>query len=190
VSNETKTRILESAWTLVNERGIGVPMGEIAAAAGVTRQLVYVHFASRAGLLVAMTRHHDARSGFRERALATRERPPAEALEALIRAWCEYVPQILPVALALESALIAGEDGAAAWRDRMGELHQAFRFATRRLEAEGLLAAGWTADHAADWAWAQVQPSTFLHLVGERGWTAEEYVRRATATIVGGLANV
>ena len=78
MSNDTKTRILETAWTLVNERGIGVGVGEIAAAAGVSRQLVYVHFTSRAGLLVAMARHQDARSGFRERALATRELPPAK----------------------------------------------------------------------------------------------------------------
>ena len=112
MSNDTKTRILETAWTLVNERGIGVGVGEIAAAAGVSRQLVYVHFTSRAGLLVAMARHQDARSGFRERALATRELPPGQALDRLVRAWCEYLPEILPVALGLEAALIAGEEGA------------------------------------------------------------------------------
>ena len=189
-ASETKTRILEAAWTLVNERGIGVGVGEIAAAARVSRQLVYVHFTSRAGLLVAMARHQDARSGFRERALATRELPPAPALEQLVRAWCEYVPQILPVALALEAALIGGDDGAAAWRDRMGELHQAFQFATARLEAAGELASGWTADEAGDWAWAQVQPSSWMYLVGERGWAAEDYAERAVGTIIGRLANV
>ena len=190
MSNDTKTRILETAWTLVNERGIGVGVGEIAAAAGVSRQLVYVHFTSRAGLLVAMARHQDARSGFRERALATRELPPAQALDRLVRAWCEYLPEILPVALGLEAALIAGEEGAVAWRDRMGELHQAFRHATARLAEAGELAPGWSPERAADWAWAQVQPSTWLHLVIERGWSAEEYVSHATATINGRLANV
>jgi AcrR family transcriptional regulator len=189
-ANDTKTRILETAWALVNERGIGVPVGEIAAAAGVSRQLVYVHFTSRAGLLVAMTRHQDARSGFRERALATRELPPTAALEQLIRAWCEYVPEILPVALALESALITGEDGAIAWRDRMGELHGAFRHATARLDAAGELAPGLTPEAAADWAWAQVQPSTWLHLVVERGWSRDDYVRRTVATILAQVANV
>jgi AcrR family transcriptional regulator len=189
-NTHTQTRILETAWTLVNERGIGVPVGQIAAAAGVSRQLIYVHFTSRAGLLVAMTRHQDARSGFRERALATRDLPPAAALEALVRAWCQYLPEILPVALALEAALIAGEEGAAAWRDRMGELHQAFRFATTRLQGAGELAPGWTAATAADWAWAQVQPSIWLHLVDERGWSEEEYVSRTTATVMGRLANV
>jgi AcrR family transcriptional regulator len=189
-TDDSRTRILEAAWTLVNERGIGVPVGQIAAAAGVSRQLVYVHFTSRAGLLVAMARHQDARSGFRERALATRELPPAQALEELVRAWCEYVPAILPVALALEAALIAGEDGAAAWRDRMGELHQAFRFATDRLQAAGQLVAGWSPEQAADWAWSQVQPSSWLHLVGERGWSEEEFVRRTAEIIIRRLANV
>src|SRR5215216_3395172 len=181
--SNTKIRILETAWQLTRDRGIGVPVGEIAAAAGVSRQLVYVHFTSRAGLLVAMARHQDARSGFRERALATRELPPRAALEELVRSWCEYVPEILPVALALESALIAGEDGAVAWRDRMGELHAAFRYATARLDAAGQLAPGLTAEAAADWAWAQVQPSNWLHLVGERGWSRDEYVRRTVAAI-------
>ncbi len=190
MSNDTKTRILETAWTLVNERGIGVGVGEIAAAAGVSRQLVYVHFTSRAGLLVAMARHQDARSGFRERALATRELPPAQALDRLVRAWCGYLPEILPVALGLEAALIAGEEGATAWRDRMGELHQAFGFATTRLEEAGALAPGWTAGTAADWAWAQVQPSNWLHLVRERGWSPEEYIRRTAETITRRLANV
>jgi hypothetical protein len=99
-------------------------------------------------------------------------------------------PEILPVALALEAALIAGDEGAAAWRDRMGELHQAFRFATARLADAGMLAQDWSAEQAGDWAWAQVQPSHWLHLVGELGWSREEYVRRTTATVMGRLANV
>ena len=72
----------------------------------------------------------------------------------------------------------------------MGELHQAFRFATARLAEAGELAHGWSPERAADWAWAQVQPSNWLHLVTERGWSEEEYVSHATATISGRLANV
>ena len=41
---------------------------DVARAAGVSRQAVYLHFGSRAGLLVAMARHHDRTSGFAERA--------------------------------------------------------------------------------------------------------------------------
>ena len=190
MSNETKERILEAAWTLVRERGpSAVTVADIAAAAGVSRQLVYFHFANRAGLLVALTRHQDSRSGFRARALATRELPPVEAFAALITAWHEYVPDILPVALDLEAAAITGDEGADAWRDRMGELREAFRFAVARLEAAGGLAPGWTVDAAADWAWARCQPSAWRHLVDERGWNPDEYARRSGASIASEILN-
>jgi AcrR family transcriptional regulator len=187
VSNDTRERILDEAWALARRRGLAaVTMGEIAKAAGVSRQLMYFHFANRAGLLVAMTRRQDTRSGFRERAWATRELEPVAAFETLIRAWFEYLPEILPVTYALEAAALTGDDGAEAWQDRMGELREAFRFATERLD----LRAGWTADSAADWAWARVQPSNWRHLVGERGWAAAEYVDRAVASILAEVANV
>jgi AcrR family transcriptional regulator len=185
VSNlATPSRILDAAWRLASRDGVSaVTVGEIAKAAGVSRQLVYFHFANRAGLLVALARHQDTRSGFRERAWATRELPPAEGLQALLRAWFAYLPEILPVAYALEAAAITGDEGAEAWHDRMGELREALRAAVERVE----LADGWTVDAAADWAWARAQPSQWRHLVDERGWAVEDYVERAVTSILGEL---
>jgi AcrR family transcriptional regulator len=66
---DTRARILDTAWGLVRERGIdAVTVADIAAATGVSRQLLYVHFENRAGLLKAMARRHDVRSGFAGRA--------------------------------------------------------------------------------------------------------------------------
>ena len=184
-ADETRARILETGWRLARERGLAaVTVAEIAAAAGVSRQLVYVHFSGRAGLLVAMTRHQDARSGFRARAFATRDLEPVAALEALMRAWHAYLPEILPVVGELEASLLTGGEAAVAWRDRMGELREAFRFAVERIAAAGALAAGWTVDAAADWVWARCGPANRVHLVAERGWDAEEYADRTTSSIL------
>jgi AcrR family transcriptional regulator len=178
---DTPTRILEAAWELVLERGtVDVTVADIAAAAGVSRQLVYFHFDNRAGLLTAMARHRDESSGFIDEVAASRTMPPAEGLEHLLRAWCDYMPTIVPVARALEASLVTGDDGGSAWRQRMGELRAALRMALGRVD----LAPDWTVDQAADWAWSRIQPTTWQHLVGERGWSAEEYTDRTVASLL------
>jgi AcrR family transcriptional regulator len=181
----TRSRILDAAWTLVRERGINdVTLAEVARATGVSRQLVYVYFDNRAGLLVAMARRHDAHSGFASRVAAARRLPPVAGLERLLRLWLDYVPEILPVARALEAAAINGDDGGTAWHDRMADLHQQIRLAVERVGREGRLADGWTVQTATDWVWARCNLSAWQHLVGERGWSAAAYAERAVRSIL------
>jgi AcrR family transcriptional regulator len=166
LSAETRARVLDAAWQRALEHGpSGVSVKDIAAAAGVSRQLIYFHYGNRAGLLTAMARHRDESSDF-ARAVAARA-----PLEELLRAWCDYLPEILPVARALEAALVTGDEGGTAWRDRMNELHAIF--------ARAVPGEPWHAD----WIWAHVQPSTYAHLVHERGWTHAEYTERTIAQL-------
>jgi AcrR family transcriptional regulator len=182
LSADTRARILETAWQLARRGGTGaVSVKEVAAAAKVSRQLVYFHYGHRAGLLLAMARHHDHTSGFIERVVETRELPANESLEALVRLWCNYVPDILPVARALEAALITGDEGSAAWRDRMDDLWRALRIPLERIQAQDGLADGWTLDRATDWLWAQVQPANYEYLVAVRGWTSSQFAERAAS---------
>jgi AcrR family transcriptional regulator len=175
LSAETRRRVLDAAWARVLERGTaGVSVKDIAAAAGVSRQLVYFHYGSRAGLLLAMARHIDESSGFVAAA------NQADDLEALLRAWCAYLPDMLPVARALEAALVTGDEGGTAWRQRMGELREVVRRAVGR----AVLKPGWTVDAAADWVWARIQPSTYAHLVQERGWAHAEYTERTVTSVL------
>jgi AcrR family transcriptional regulator len=180
---ETRARILEGAWQLVRERGTpAVRMTDVAQAAGVSRQLVYVHFQDRAGLLVAMARHHDARSGFAARVAEAHGLPPRRSLETLLREWCAYVPEILPVARALEAV------DAEAWKDRMAGLREQFRRAVDRLATAGGLAEGWSPEEATDWTWARSHVAGWQHLVVERGWTPEAYTERCVGSIMAELA--
>ena len=47
--------------------GLGVSMGDIAKAAGISRQAVYLHFASRTELMIATTNYVDEVKGLNER---------------------------------------------------------------------------------------------------------------------------
>jgi AcrR family transcriptional regulator len=161
-----------------------VTVADIAAATGVSRQLLYVYFENRAGLLVAMARRHDVRSGFAGRAAEAGSLPPVEALERLLRLWFAYLPEILPVARALEAAAINGDEGGVAWRDRMGDLRELFAAAVARVDGGGRLAEGWTVPAATDWVWARAQPSTFQHLVGDRAWPPGDYTERAVRSVL------
>jgi AcrR family transcriptional regulator len=181
---DTRARILDSAWKLVQERGIeAVTLADIAAATGVSRQLLYVHFENRAGLLVAMTRRHDVRSGMVDRFTEAASLPPVAALERHLRLWFAYLQEILPVARALEAAAINGDEGGDAWRDRMGGLRDVLAGAVERVGRDGRLADGWTVAAAADWVWARALPSTWQHLV-ERGWSPEECTERLVSSIL------
>ena len=60
IDSQTRTRILEAALALIVRRGgADVTMAEIAGAARVSRQTVYLHFADRADLLIALARFAD-----------------------------------------------------------------------------------------------------------------------------------
>ena len=181
---DTPTRILEAAWAIVIEREtVDVTVAEIAAAAGVSRQLVYFHFDNRAGLLTAMARHRDESSGFVDEVAASRRCRRSRGSSICCARGATTCRRSCRSRAALEAALVTGDDGGSAWRQRMGELRAALRIAVDRVE----LAPGWTVDQAADWAWSRIQPTTWQHLVGERGWSAEQYTERTVGSLLGEL---
>ncbi|HEX2072200.1 MAG TPA: TetR/AcrR family transcriptional regulator, partial [Geodermatophilus sp.] len=183
-------RLLDAAWELVDGEGaVTLTLGEVATRAGVSRQALYLHFPNRATLLAEMARRMDRISGFRRRLAATRRLPAAEGFRALVEEWLAYVPRILRTARALEAATVTGSDGAEAYLDRMAEWRAAIRIAVERLAEEGRLAPGWTVDEAADWAWAQLHPSLYHHLVHERGWPPEAVARRIIGALERDLLN-
>jgi AcrR family transcriptional regulator len=191
---DSRERILEAAWRLVTRSGVAAAtLAEIAAAAGVSRQLVYLHFGSRGGVLVAMVRHRDATRRVADELAAIFDLPSAErSLAGFLRWWCGYIPEILPVARALEAASVSDEAAAAAWQDRMAALLRGARRITERLDQAGRLAEGWDPQSAAEWCWAQMHVSNWQHLVVERGWSERKYterlVRSVRATLVGAPA--
>lgn len=183
--SDTKTRILDAAWALVERQGrADITMREVAQVVGISRQALYLHFPNRATLLLAMVQHFDdthSDPAARERRRAL---PPVEGLEAALRWWLGYLPRVLPVARALEAASMVGADGAQAWLDRMRLLHDSFEYYVTRLAEHGMLAEGWSVRHATDWVWARINPSVWRHLVQERGWKPRKLVDHLVHSIL------
>lgn len=63
LTKEARTRqLLEVAWSLIGSEGTdALSLGRLAEAAGVTKPVVYDHFGSRNGLLVALYEDYDVR---------------------------------------------------------------------------------------------------------------------------------
>ena len=186
---QTRIRILESARRLLMERGYhGVGLGEVARDAGVSRQAVYLHFKSKADLLVATAQYIDERVGVQEILRPVEEAQTAlEALDAGIAAYGAIEPQIYDVASVIYSARRSDEAAETAWQDRMAFRRENIRRGIERLQKEGLLANGWTVDKAADFAWALLSVHTYEYLVVERRWPIEEFVRRLQMVLRGVL---
>ena len=97
---QTRTRILDAAWQLL-EAGDNVRMSDIAKRAGISRQALYLHFPTRADLLIATTRHLDEVKNIDDRLVASRAATSGrERLALFIEAWGNYIPEIHGVARA------------------------------------------------------------------------------------------
>ena len=182
-------------WSLLEERGAAFTVGEVAMAAGVSRQAVYLHFGSRAGLLVETVQHQDERAGIDARFGAAMERTSAvAALEAALEVWFDYLPVIREVVEVLSAAALADEDARTAVADRSEAQRQGMAAFLERVEQEGCLNPAWTAREAAELLWSLVHVSAWNQLVGECGWAPErfaesrmELVRRVLLTAGGEL---
>jgi AcrR family transcriptional regulator len=186
----TRGRILDVAWNLIVARGLtDVSMGEIAKDAGVSRQALYLHFGSRAGLLVAMARHHDDYSPRVARLRKLREEAVSgeRLFEEYFNVWLDYVPDIFPVAHTLAAAAATDPEASLAWNDRMEALRAGIARVMDNLHRAGRLKPGWSVRTATDWAWSQAHIDVWRHLVVERGWSPKDAKARIMATLRDGL---
>ena len=176
---DTRTRILEATvQTLVESGGHGVRMGDIAKETGISRQAVYLHFASRTDLLVAATRYLDEVLDVDRRLAPSRAaKTGVERLQLYIECWGNYIPEIYGVAKALMMARDTDEAAAAAWKDRMLAMRDGCRAAIDALAADGQLADGWTRPKATDALWTLLLVPTWENLTIECGWSTQKYVR-------------
>lgn len=178
---ETRKRILHTAWKLIEERGAGVRLIDIARTAGVSRQALYLHFGDRAGLLIALVEFMDETLGLEEMVAHVFTAPSgAEMLARTIELYATMAPRIDRVAQVLEAAQHEEEALAAAWRNRMDNRQRVHRMIVQRIFDEGQLADAWTVDAATDLSYAITMPGVWRELTEGLGWTSGDYRRHIT----------
>jgi AcrR family transcriptional regulator len=172
----TRTSILDAAWALLEERGTGIRIADIAAKASVSRQAIYLHFGDRVSLFVALGDHIDVSFG-RDQLRAHVFGAPSglESLRRWVQTMSWYTAKIDSVSRIVELAGDSDEALAAAWKDRMTGRRGHVRRIAERLAAEGQLADGWTAEAAADLIFTVTLPGAWRVLTSVVGWSKERY---------------
>jgi len=174
----TRSAILDAAWKRLSIPGDAARLEDIASDAGVTRQSVYLHFGTRGGLLVAVVQHMDEALGLGARVAEIRAlEDPVLALETSLRLMATYQPKIHGVAMALVRLRETDPDARAAFDDRMSARREGLLVLARILHRSGRLIDGWSAPKVADALVDAGSPSSYEHLVVERGWTPKEFER-------------
>lgn len=190
--DDTRIRILNSAWQLLETPGgSAVRMTDIAKAAGISRQALYLHYPNRADLLVATTRHIDEINDIDARLAASRAaKGGIERLEAYIAAWGGYIPQIHGVARALMSMQDNDAEARIAWAGREAAMREGCAAAVAALDRDGTLTPDLSAAEATDLLWTLLSVRNWDRLVQECGWSQGAFIREmqrlARAALVAG----
>lgn len=174
---DTRRRILKATLKLLEEgQGRGVRMADVAKRAGVSRQAVYLHFESRAELLIETTIYLDDLAGIQDRLTASREATTGIGrLDAFIHAWAAYLPIIYPSARALLAMRETDEDAAHAWSQRMLDMREGCEATVTALERDGDLDPAHTATEATDLLWMLLSVRNWEQLTQTSGWSQEAY---------------
>ncbi len=174
----TKTRILQATWQLLEQhQGQGVNMSDIAKAAGISRQAVYLHFASRTELMIATMNYVDEVKGLNERLnLFNSAKTGIELLEACVDIWGNYIPEIYSLAKPMLMSRDTDEAMAAAWTNSMNCLRDVCQVTIDTLKREGKLIKGWSPKEATDMFMTLISINNWEQLTIESGWTTEQYI--------------
>jgi AcrR family transcriptional regulator len=179
----TRREILEAAQRLFERDGYApTTMAAIAAEAGVALKTVYVAFETKSGLLRALwhlrLRGDEAdvpipeRPWYRE---VIAEPDPERQVRLSAHNARAVKERAAKLMLVMRDAAGADADIAALWRRIQDDFLANQRAVVDTIDAKGALAPGLDAARAADILWTLNHPDVWHLLVGERGWTPEEW---------------
>ncbi len=167
---------------LEDDQGAAVRMSDIARKAGISRQAVYLHFPTRADLLIATTRYVDeVKHVDRRLAVSRRATSGAQRLDAFIEAWGNYIPEIYAIAKALIAIENSDEAARLAWADRMQAVRHGCDAAIKALKQDGVLSPDHAPKEATDILWTLLSVQNWEQLTGKCGWSQKRYIKNMKA---------
>jgi AcrR family transcriptional regulator len=182
---ETRVRILAAAQELIPGAESSLPVTAIARHAGVAVQTIYDQFGSKGGLLIAVVNEVQRSAELFEAFRAVfRSGNGEEAMRRMIDATVSFWGRAWPyVEFLLRSRRI--DPVVAREMDFIDRLRNAHYWAiARRLEEEGRLRPGLTAETAADQAFALTTPTVFEELAVRRGASTRSAVDTVTRAVL------
>ncbi len=187
--SSTAERILDATRALLEREDRAPSMSEVARAAGLSRQAIYLHFPDRAALLLALGDRVDAEEGLEAAIAEVRAAPGGEAM---LRAWvgvqARRNPRIASLARALDRHRHDSDAATQAWRDRSANRLRGATAIVRRLRTEGRVHPTWTAADATTLLWELTSFRVWDDLVNEAGLPPERYEDLVTTTALAALA--
>jgi AcrR family transcriptional regulator len=182
---ETRRQILDAAQRLFEQQGYAATaVTAIAAEAGVALKTVYVAFETKSGVLRALWHlvlrgdEDDAPVAERQWYRAVIEEPDPERQLRLTAHNSRMVKERAAAVLGvIRSAAPVDADIAALWGRIQAEFYDNQRAIVESLQAKKALRRGLDVARATDILWTLNHPDVWLLLVGDRGWTPEQYER-------------
>ena len=175
-SEQTKTRILETTWKVLETRSDKNRMSDIATAVGISRQALYLHYPTRAELLIATTKYIDYVKKVDQRLeLSRTARTGIQRLHAFIRAWGGYIPEIHGMSVALRNMRENDKAAAEAWDDRMQAVRHGCQAAVIAIAKDGKLKSDLSEQIATDLLWTLLTVENWEKLVLDCAWSQLTY---------------
>ena len=175
-SEQTKMRILEATWKVLETRIDENRMSDIATAVGISRQALYLHYPTRAELLIATTKHIDKVKKVNQRLELSRAAGSGiERLHFFIKAWGGYIPEIHGMSVALRNMRENDKAAAEAWDERMQAVRHGCQAAVRAIEKDGKLKSDLSEQVATDILWTLLTVENWEKLVLDCAWSQSAY---------------
>src|SRR3954452_3024491 len=179
----TRGEILHAAQRLFEGQGYAATtMAAIAAEAGVALKTVYVAFETKSGLLRALwhllLRGDEAEAPVGERAWYRNmvEEPDPERQLRLNASNSRVVKMRIGALLeVIRSAAPTDPDIGELWRRIQSDFYDNQRGIVKALDEKNALRRGLDVTRATDILWTLNHPDVWLLLVGQRGWTPDDY---------------